>query len=88
MEKHLDATETHHVESGQEILPPARTWDEIIDSFSAKEAKALKRKVDLRLVVTLGCMYCVSLLDRNNLGNASITGEFVDPCELSPTKEL
>lgn len=74
MEKHIDTTETHHVESGREALPPPESWDAIINSFSDKEARALKRKIDLRLVVTLGCMYCVSLMDRNNLGNAAITG--------------
>ncbi|KIX98587.1 uncharacterized protein Z520_05888 [Fonsecaea multimorphosa CBS 102226] len=74
MEKQIDTTETHHVESGYEGLPPPQSWDAIINSFSDKEARALKRKIDLRLVVTLGCMYCVSLMDRNNLGNAAITG--------------
>jgi hypothetical protein len=32
------------------------------------------RKVDLRLVSTLGVLYCASLMDRTNLGSAAIAG--------------
>jgi sugar phosphate permease len=78
MEKDLSITEQPHLEHGPEGPRAKATWDAIIDSFSEAEAKAIRRKVDIRLVVTLGTMYCVSLLDRNNLGNASITGMRTD----------
>ncbi|KAK0649424.1 major facilitator superfamily domain-containing protein [Cercophora newfieldiana] len=42
--------------------------------FSEAEQKAIIRRVDLRLVLTVGAMYCVSLMDRTNLGAASIAG--------------
>ena len=48
--------------------------DERVIAFSEKEQKAIVRRIDLRLVVTLGCLYCISLLDRTNLGAASVAG--------------
>jgi hypothetical protein len=48
--------------------------DPRIEAFTEKERKAIIRRVDLRLVVTLGVMYCISLIDRTNLGSASIAG--------------
>ncbi|KAK5048668.1 hypothetical protein LTR84_005759 [Exophiala bonariae] len=74
MEKSTSTTASNATELEHAAPPPAETWDAIISSFSDKEARALKRKIDLRLVVPLGVMYCVSLMDRNNLGNAAITG--------------
>ena len=38
------------------------------------EGKKIRRKVDLRLVVLIGFMYCVSLMDRSNLSNAKSAG--------------
>jgi hypothetical protein len=38
------------------------------------EEKAVRRKVDLRLVVLVGFMYCVSLMDRTNTANANAAG--------------
>lgn len=48
--------------------------DERIIAFSEQEQKSIIRRIDLRLVVTLGCLYCISLLDRTNLGAASVAG--------------
>ena len=42
--------------------------------FSYKEQRAIIHRVDRRLVVTCGLIYCFSLIDRGNLGNASIAG--------------
>lgn len=42
--------------------------------YSAKEQKAIIHRIDRRLVVTCGLIYCFSLIDRGNLGNASIAG--------------
>lgn len=38
--------------------------DARLNSFSAEEAKKLIWRIDVRLVLTLGFMYCVSLMDR------------------------
>ncbi|KAL8960469.1 MAG: hypothetical protein Q9183_005460, partial [Haloplaca sp. 2 TL-2023] len=42
--------------------------------YSYAEQRAIIRRVDRRLVVTLGVIYCISQIDRGNLGNASIAG--------------
>jgi hypothetical protein len=48
--------------------------DDRVIAFSEAEQKAIVRRIDMRLVVTLGCLYCISLLDRTNLGAASVAG--------------
>ncbi len=45
-----------------------------IAEYTAEEQKIIVRKVDLRLVSTLGILYCASLMDRTNLGSAAIAG--------------
>ena len=42
--------------------------------YSHKEQRAIIHRIDRRLVVTLGLLYCMSQLDRANLGNASVAG--------------
>lgn len=42
--------------------------------FTHAEQRKIIRHVDRRLVVTVGIMYCVSLMDRTNLSNAAIAG--------------
>ncbi|KAK3385038.1 major facilitator superfamily domain-containing protein [Podospora didyma] len=42
--------------------------------FTPEEQKKIIRHVDIRLVLTVGAMYCVSLMDRINLGAANIAG--------------
>lgn len=50
----------------------------VIDSYTPEEQKRILRKVDLRLIPVLGFMYCVSLMDRTNLGVAMVAGMGVD----------
>jgi MFS family permease len=69
--------ETIEVENASQNTPPP-SWEAIINSFSDKELATIRRKLDIRLVVPLGCMYCVSVMDRNNLGFAAITGMVTD----------
>ncbi|KAG5919668.1 hypothetical protein E4U42_006444 [Claviceps africana] len=42
--------------------------------FSCKEQARIIRRVDRRLVLTVGVMYCVSLMDRTNMSAAMIAG--------------
>lgn len=49
-----------------------------IAAFTPEEQKKIIRKIDFRLVPTLGFMYCVSLMDRTNLGIAVVAGMGVD----------
>jgi hypothetical protein len=45
-----------------------------IDAFTPVEQRKIIRRVDRRLVTTLGLLYSVSLMDRTNLGNVAIAG--------------
>lgn len=52
--------------------------DARIDALMPEEQKKVIRRIDIRLVLTLGFMYCVSLMDRTNLGIAAVAGMAVD----------
>ena len=56
----------------------ARINEMRLNAFTPEEKKKIIRKVDFRLIPTLGCMYCVSLMDRTNLGVAMVAGMGVD----------
>jgi sugar phosphate permease len=49
-----------------------------IDALTPEEQKKVIRRIDRRLVLTLGGMYCVSLMDRTNTGIAVVAGMGVD----------
>lgn len=53
-------------------------YDARINAFTEKEQKAIMWRIDRRLVLTLGAMYCASLMDRTNLGIAVVAGMGVD----------
>lgn len=55
-----------------------RINDERIHQFTPKEQKKIIARIDRRLVLTLGFLYCVSLMDRTNLGIAVVAGMGVD----------
>lgn len=48
--------------------------DAHIAEFSPEEQRKIIRRVDFRLVTTLGFLYMCSLMDRTNLGAANIAG--------------
>lgn len=51
------------------------TDSHILDhEFTPAEQKRIIQRIDRRLVTTVGFMYCVSLMDRTNLGAAVIAG--------------
>ena len=52
--------------------------DARIAEFTPEEQKKIIRRIDRRLVLTLGFLYCVSLMDRTNTGIAVIAGMGVD----------
>jgi MFS family permease len=66
-------TEIERVDSAESKLNNDR-----INTFTPEEQKKIIRKVDLRLIPTLGFMYCVSLMDRTNLGVAMVAGMGTD----------
>lgn len=42
--------------------------------FTESEQRDIVRRLDRRLVVTVGIMYCVSFMDRTNMSVANIAG--------------
>lgn len=46
--------------------------------FSYPEQRKIIHRIDKRLVVMAGLMYCVSLMDRSNLPNAAVAGMNVE----------
>ena len=42
--------------------------------YSPREQKRIIHRIDRRLVTMCGIMYCISLMDRTNLGAAAIAG--------------
>ena len=48
--------------------------DEYDSGFTPEEERKIIHRVDRRLVVTVGVLYCISLMDRTNLSAAAIAG--------------
>ncbi|KZL68877.1 major facilitator superfamily transporter [Colletotrichum tofieldiae] len=46
--------------------------------FSSEEQKNIMRRVDVRLVTTVGLLYCFSVIDRSNLPSAAVAGMIGD----------
>jgi hypothetical protein len=74
MSQHEDLEKTDISRDHVEALVRDLVNDDRVIAFSEAEQKAIIRRMDMRLVVTLGCLYCISLLDRTNLGAASVAG--------------
>ncbi|KAF2450491.1 MFS general substrate transporter [Karstenula rhodostoma CBS 690.94] len=55
---------------------PTKTSDEVDyeSEFTEREQRKIIHRVDRRLVVTVGVLYCISLMDRTNLSSAAIAG--------------
>lgn len=51
---------------------------EIESEFTPEEQRKIIHRIDRRLIITVGVMYCVSLMDRTNLSAAAIAGMTTD----------
>lgn len=70
MDRHSDKIEDETVEAVSSHV----TDRDLHGEFTPEEQKQIIQRIDRRLVVTLGVLYCVSLMDRTNLGAAVIAG--------------
>lgn len=52
--------------------------EDISHGFTPEEQRKIIRRVDRRLVFTVGAMYCVSLMDRTNMSAANIAGMSIE----------
>lgn len=50
------------------------THDDYECEFTPAEQKKIIHRIDRRLVLTVGVLYCISLMDRTNLSAAAIAG--------------
>lgn len=69
----MEKTDLHVHDENTTPTPPGHE-DPRISCFTHKEQRSIMHRVDRRLVLTLGAMYCVSLMDRTNLSAANIAG--------------
>lgn len=56
------------------VADAAQLEDRPSDTLTEKEQRHTIRKIDLRVSVATGIMFCISIMDRSNLGAASIAG--------------
>ncbi|KAI1413650.1 major facilitator superfamily MFS-1 [Hypoxylon sp. FL1857] len=66
------------LEVGQIEHEKASSSEALGDDVDEAEGKRIIRRIDLRLVVVVGCMYCISLMDRTNLSAAAVAGMLTD----------
>ena len=66
---HLETVQTHNSD---------KINDARIEAFTPEQQRKIIRRIDRRLVLTLGFLYCVSLMDRTNTGIAVVAGMGVD----------
>lgn len=52
----------------------ANSSDDYECEFTPAEQKKIIHRIDRRLVITVGVLYCISLMDRTNLSAAAIAG--------------
>jgi len=70
----MDSDNEKKIVEEVERTTTADSNDAHIAEFSPAEQKKIIRRVDFRLVLTLGLLYMCSLMDRTNLGAANIAG--------------
>ncbi|KAH7394382.1 phthalate transporter-like protein [Pyrenochaeta sp. MPI-SDFR-AT-0127] len=58
----------------KEDISSGASQDDYECEFSPQEQRKIIHRIDRRLVVTVGVLYCVSLMDRTNLSAAAIAG--------------
>lgn len=51
--------------------------DSILNEVTPQEKKKILRKIDWRVTILVGILWCITLIDRANLGNASIAGSVI-----------
>ncbi|KAG6019007.1 hypothetical protein E4U19_008111 [Claviceps sp. Clav32 group G5] len=75
-----DLSAAHRERSGSPPLGKSgdRTENDDDFGFSPEHQRKIIRRVDRRLVLTCGALYCISLMDRTNMSAASIAGMNVE----------
>ncbi|KFH44049.1 putative transporter -like protein [Hapsidospora chrysogenum ATCC 11550] len=71
MDQEKNDPELRHVDAADK---GSDSHDDDDHGFTPKEQSRIISRIDRRLVVTVGAMYCVSLMDRTNMSAANIAG--------------
>lgn len=73
MEK--ETSSIHHVDkqNSNSIVADGDSSD-VDHGFSEQEQRSIIKRIDRRLVLMVGTLYCVSLMDRVNMSSANIAG--------------
>ncbi|KAF2205344.1 MFS general substrate transporter [Delitschia confertaspora ATCC 74209] len=67
--------EKHHVDLTEDVgSSPSMESPSYETEFTPEQQKKIIHRIDRRLVVTVGVLYCISLMDRTNMSAASIAG--------------
>lgn len=79
MANNTAAYNDHNVDHEKEIVTHkehvnASLHDDYECEFSEAEQRKIIHRIDRRLVLTVGTLYCISLMDRTNLSSANIAG--------------
>lgn len=72
------AVEFAHIDAARDNADNEVSKVDSHHGFTPQEQRHIIRRIDHRLVVTVGLMYCVSLMDRTNMSAASIAGMTVE----------
>lgn len=67
-----ESPDISHLEDGKQPRLADNTDED--EEFSYAEQRKIVHRIDRRLLVITGLMYCVSLIDRGNMPNAAIAG--------------
>lgn len=66
----------HHADESFPEHPKEALGDD--PEYSPKEQRKIIHRVDRRLILTCGVLYCISLMDRTNLPAAALAGMNVE----------
>lgn len=67
-----------HIDDASNEGATVKGLDNDDEEFTLEEQRKIIHRVDRRLILTTGIMYCISLMDRTNLSAAAIAGMIVD----------
>lgn len=68
-----ETTDVYHLEKHGSVLPDGVSDDDNC-GFTEQQQRNIIKRIDRRLVLTVGALYCVSLMDRVNMSAANIAG--------------
>jgi hypothetical protein len=77
MAQDIEKSRAGMMEDVEHSPPKASIDDAYASGFTPEEERKLIHRIDRRLVVTVGVLYCISLMDRTNLSAAAIAGYFL-----------